>query len=151
MALEIIKRDHRGASLVEFTIIAPILFSFIVIAFELLICCYISLTTNYQANTVLRKAVVGPHIFNVGEYNADGRPYEEFIIDRIQRACLSLGVEVQRENISIQCMPASRCEETAGQPGVLVSVEVLRPTTVLTLGVLNIRSVVIARNEMWET
>ena len=142
-------QGEKGATLVESAIVYLVLFSVLVISFELLRASYVGLTIQFTVTRVLRDAVVGPQVYAVSPYDASPTPYEEYILANIEQRCRRLMVSVDRSDISIGCRQAASCTVTAAQPGALVQVEVQRPTRILLFRTLLIRSIAMARNEIW--
>ncbi|MCB0324637.1 MAG: hypothetical protein KDD69_13740 [Bdellovibrionales bacterium] len=143
--------DEAGATLVEATIVYPILLLSVIASLELIRCTYIALAVQFSVTTVLRDAVIGPAVFAAPPYNGAPPLYENFIRQRLQELTSGFRAPVAPEDIQISCLPPSHCREGAGQPGVLVQVQVLRPTRILFFHELRIRSIAVARNERWDS
>lgn len=156
---ESMRDSELGAAMVEMAVVLPVFLLILIISMDFLRLSYHSLTTQYVVNRVVRQAVVGPSA-RPAAYSSQ----EEWIQGATIALSRSLGVAVSADQIAV-CPYSSvagggSCDPTAddaGQPGELIAVQVLAPTSGFgwsTANHLDLRNYalsaqVLGRNEPW--
>ena len=130
-------RDSRGATTVELTVVAPVLFAFSIVALELLRLCFTGLTIQFVAAKALRQAVISPT-------SAQG------IAATVSDLGARFGVPIAPEQIEVcHLIGDGTCVGGGSAPGSneLLVIKVARPTALLLFGNYTLRGLVIGRNE----
>jgi len=144
-----VNRDsEKGATVVEFAIVAPVLIIFIFLGIDMLYLCYRAVSLQYAVNTVFRETIVGEP-----ESAAAGYQHDFAMVDRIKTLSRSFGMELQDSEIEI-CSSASLDSnglcfgpDQTGTGGELIVININHQTNVLFLDSFNLRATAIGRNE----
>ena len=138
-----LRSSENGATIVEFSVAALILFTFLITAAEMLRLTYASLTLQFASARVMRQTVIGPPEISPDSYNHVVRMENELIA-----ISSGLGVRLNREAITICPRTDLECEEnSAGAPRELVALQVRRPSNTVFLGDYLVTALAVGRNE----
>jgi len=151
-----VKTDNeKGATMVEFAIVAPFLILFIFLAIDMLYLCYRAVSLQYTVSTVFRETVIGIPEGTVGPYN-HGITME----NRIKDLSASFGIVLDEDEIDIctasifnsnagdcDIDPNNPAPPFTGDGGEPIVININHQTRVLFLDTYNLRATAIGRNE----
>ena len=151
---------QSGKSLLEFVIVGPFFFLFVLLALDMLRISYQLLTVQFVGSRVFREAIVGPPAVL-----PSGTTHLNFVEDSVVVAARDLGIDITPDQISVcpvnvyVTAASPPCgADNLGHPGDLIVMDIQVPTNgfVATLvGILGrntfiLRSIVIVQNEPYD-
>ena len=156
-----VTKSESGATMIEMTVVLPILLIFLLVSVDLLRLSFQGLSAQYIVSRALREAVIGP----------SARPsvyanQEDWIQGRIIELGSGLGLTVSAADIGIcpfhnltSGLPCTTSVKNAGVADELIAVQINAPTTSFIWGmntllgrnVYNIQALAVGRNETWTT
>lgn len=143
--------NERGATAVEFAIVAPCLFFLLIVTMELLRLCYVALALQYIASATIRHAVV-----NVTP--SAGQTHEQEVVQYAQDLAQSLLVPLTGDDIAL-CSPHDSCSnnkgpwtfaDNAGGSEQTIRVQLRHPVHVMFIADYVVAISAVGQNEPWD-